>query len=42
MIVVELGIMWAFAFAVFIGITKWPMGATSDLRAAYWSKYEDK
>lgn len=42
MIIIEIGIMWAFAFAVFTVITRWRMGAVSDQRAEYWSKYEGK
>ena len=42
MTVIAIGIMWAFAFAVFSVITWWPMGKTSNQRADYWAKYEGK
>ncbi len=42
MSVISIGIMWAFAFAVFAVITKWPMGKECDQRTAFWAKYDDK
>ncbi|MDD2850916.1 MAG: hypothetical protein PHY09_03335 [Desulfuromonadaceae bacterium] len=41
MSIIGIGIMWVFAFAVFVIITKWPMGKVSDERTTFWSKYED-
>jgi len=42
MSIIGMGIMWVFALVVFVIITRWPMGKTSDERAGYWSKYEGK
>lgn len=40
--IIGIGIMWAFAFAVYVIISKWPMGTVGDQRTAYWSKHENK
>jgi len=42
MSIIGMVIMWAFAFIVFLIITRWPMGKVSDQRAAYWTKFEGK
>ena len=39
---IGMALMWAFAFIVFVIITRWPMGKVSDERAKYWAKFEDK
>ncbi len=40
--VIEVVIMWAFAAAVFVLITRWPMGKECDKRQSFWAKYEGK
>ena len=42
MSVIGMGIMWGFTLVVFVIITRWPMGAISNQRTEYWSKYEGK